>query len=112
MNERLSVVSGCDHTAVQAAAYVFCRICFCVATSRKETCMNLLELFAFCRENNVGLNVRCHRKEYDTEYYLRLRRGDEAVDQVFSESTLELLKDPDEMVSSMVEELLNELNSR
>ena len=74
--------------------------------------MNFTELFAFCRENNVGLNVRCHRKEYDTEYYLRLRRGDEAVDQVFSESTLELLKDPDEMVSSMVEELLNELNSR
>jgi hypothetical protein len=74
--------------------------------------MNFTELFAFCKENNVGMSVRYHKKEFDTEYYLRLRRGDKAVDQVFDGSTLELLKDPEEMIQSSVEELINELNRK
>ena len=79
---------------------------FCIKTAWRH---NFTELFAFCKENNVGMSVRYHKKEFDTEYYLRLRRGDKAVDQVFDGSTLELLKDPEEMIQSSVEELINDL---
>ena len=68
--------------------------------------MNFTELFAFCKDNNVGISVRCRATEYDTEYFLRLRRGDKVADLVFDGSTLDLLKDPDEIVNERIEELI------
>lgn len=71
--------------------------------------MNFMELFSFCRENNVGVSVRCHEKKSGTEYYLRLRRGDKVADQVFDESAFNLFNDPNEMVHDRIEELLEEM---
>ena len=74
--------------------------------------MNFTELFDYCKRNKADISVRCHETEYDTEYYLRLRRGDTIVRQVFDESSLKLLKDPDQMVNSRIAELINELNEK
>ena len=74
--------------------------------------MDFVELFSYCKKNSVGISVRCHETKYDTEYYLRFRRGDKTADLVFDGSTLDLLKDPNEMVNERIEELINELSSR
>ena len=74
--------------------------------------MNFIELFEFCTKNNVDISVRCRKTEYDSKYYLRLRRGDQVSDLIFEGSTLDLLRDPGEMVYSRIEESINELNGK
>ncbi len=74
--------------------------------------MNFIELFEFCKKNRVGISVRCQHTEYDVKYYLRLRRGDHVVEQIFDGSTLDLLRDPAEMINDRIEESINELDSK